>query len=89
MTVKPEGVSYLLRMLSLPQDVEILAMAAQLGGHPMHVPWREMADQHQYFMVPEMADSVHSWEGVITGLNAEVKVIHRFISEKQMHRAHR
>lgn len=26
-------------MLSIPQAVEILAMAAQLGGHPMHVPW--------------------------------------------------
>lgn len=48
----------------------------------------EMANQNQYFMMPEMAGSVRSWGGeVITGLNADVKVIHRFTSEKQMHRA--
>lgn len=44
----------------------------------------EMADQNQYFMMLEMADSVHTWGGgVITGLNADVKVTRIFISEKQ------
>lgn len=44
----------------------------------------EMADQNQYFVMREMADSVRMWGGgVIMGLNTDVKVIHRFTSEKQ------
>lgn len=43
----------------------------------------KMADQNQYFMMLEKADSVHIWAGgVITGLNADVKVTDLSVKNK-------
>lgn len=66
-------------------------MALATAVQPVVIPRMssgETADQNQYFVMPEMADSVRmGGGGVIMGLNADVKVTHRFTSEKQMHRA--
>lgn len=49
----------------------------------------ELADQSQYFMILEAADSVCIWGEVIMRFNADVNVIWRFTSAKKMYRVHR